>query len=241
MDKLFVIETPPLFLSADGSGGYEFTSNAATDYRTFISGGTTGWVHESIINLSGYNMQDLTTYFRQSFEQQGSPRTITWSASSSKPLTSANSGYFETVIVSTVPFTDDNLVATITMMPGFNGAGFASLDYGNFNRDQVIHGRLCIYGPDTVLGSDPLTADGFAYTRVIQEYDFSSLEPIATDKLYCYRILSFAASFTLGGNGALASVTIPPKRVLLDATMAKEEEIPYLMRLKRGYELANQV
>lgn len=244
MDKLIVVETPPLFLDADGAGGYTFSGTAETEYRPFISGGTTAWVHETVINLQGYAMQDLTTFFRQSFEQQGASRSVTWSATSAKPLTSANSVYFEITIISSVPLNDDNLTTTLAVAPGFIPAGatpVAGFDYGNFDRDQIIHGRYCVYGPDTVLGSDPLTADGFAYMRVIQEYDFSSLEPIATDKLYCYRVLAYSASFTLGGNGALTSVAVPPKRILLDATMQEEAEIPYLMRLKRGYELANQV
>ena len=244
MDKLIVIETPPLFLQQDGSGGYAFLTNGATDYRPFLSASTIAWVHESTVNLQGYAMQDLTTYFRQSFEQQGAPRTISWSGTTSKPLTSSNGSYFETTIVTTVPMTDDNLAATISMMPGFIGQGVQGLsnfDYGNFNRDQIIHGRFCVYGPDTVLGSDSLDGDGSAYVRLVQEYDFSSLEPVATDKLYCYRILAFAASFTIGGNGALTAVAVPPKRILLDSTMQEEAEIPYLMRLKRGYELANQV
>lgn len=243
MDKLMVTEMPPLVLSANGTGGYAFTTPSISDYRNLTGVATplTTWLHEQSIDLTGYVLQDMTAYFRQSFEQSAGLRTSTWSATTSKPLVSFAGTYLELTMVTTVPMSDSDLASAILFPPGFTTVPVTNVTYGNFNRTHVIHGRYCIYGLDTTLGADALDGDGAGYYRLVQEYDFSSLEPTAVDRLYCYRLFSFSPSFQLGGAGALDSVTIPPKRVLLDATLEKEKEIPYLMRLKRGYELANQV
>ena len=241
MDKLLIEEMPQLALDADGAGGYQFVSNSNTDYRPFV--GSTAWVCEKVINLEGYSMADMTTYFRQSFEQRGGSYSVNWDASTSKPLVSFNASYIEIVLVSTVPMSDANLTAAILVAPGFIATKAQALtgDVGNFDREMIIHGRYYIQGIDSSLGSDPLDAAGAAFGRIVQQQDFSSLQPVAVDKLYCYRIISLPSSFTLGGAGALTQVGIPGVRVILDATMQTEDEIPYLMRLKRGYELANQV
>lgn len=238
---MLIEEMPQLALEADGSGGYVFSSQSNTDYRPFV--GSTAWVCEKVINLEGYSMADMTTYFRQSFEQRGGGYTVNWDASTSKPLTSFNASYIEIVLVSTVPMSDANLQAAILVAPGFMANRLQALtsDVGNFNRDMIIHGRYYIQGIDTTLGSDPLDGAGAAFGRIVQQQDFSSLEPVAVDKLYCYRIVSLPSSFVLNGSGAFTQVGLPGVRVILDATMQTEDEIPYLMRLKRGYELANQV
>ena len=68
---------------------------------------------------------------------------------------------------------------------------------------------------------------------------FSSLEPTAADCLYCYRVAAIPTAQT-GGTG-IDFVYLPPKRVILDAFTVEEPELSYMMRLKRSYELANQV
>lgn len=243
MDKLMVAEMPPLILAADGAGGYAFSSPSLSDYRNLagVANPTLSWLHEQSIDLTGYVLQDMTAYFRQSFEQSAGLRTSTWSAETSKPLVSFAATYLELVMITTVPMSDSDLASAILFPPGFTPVPVTNVTYGNFNREHVVHGRYCIYGLDTTLGADALDANGAGYYRLVQEYDFSSLEPTAVDRLYCYRLFSFSPSYILNGTGALDSITIPPKRVLLDATMDKEADIPYLMRLKRGYELANQV
>lgn len=240
IDKLIVSETPGLALEADGLGGWKFFTDFVTGYRPFITGSTTAWVYEDQIDLTGYTMQDMTTYFRQSFEQTGATRSCQWTGGT-KPLASFNAVYFEMTLVTTVPLSDDNLTGAILYAPGFVPTENNALDYGNFDREHVIHGRLCAYGLDSAVAADDFSDSGGGYNRIIQEYDFSSLEPVAVDKLYVYRLFAFSSSFELGGITKLDVVNIPPKRIIIDAKFDAEAEIPYLMRLKRGYELANQV
>jgi hypothetical protein len=61
---------------------------------------------------------------------------------------------------------------------------------------------------------------------------FGSGQPTTAGRLYCYRIVIT--------QGALEGDTlqVPASRFILNAVVAKEEELPFLMRQKRSYELA---
>jgi len=64
---------------------------------------------------------------------------------------------------------------------------------------------------------------------------FGSAEPTAVQKLWLYRIIM------PGANDLSETVcTIPPTRFVMGAEIVQEDELPYMMRLKRSYELATQ-
>ena len=242
MDRLLVAEFPGFAIQADYvERQWMQQTNFQTEYRPIAGLGNTGWVNEQTLDLTGYLMQDLTTYFRQSFEQRSGASSVQWTAEAANPLTSFAAGYFESILVTTVPLTDSMMAAALFTAPGFIPYSGLALDPGNFNRDHVIHGRFYVHGIDSALTADAFTDNGAAYTRVVQERDFSSLEPVAVDTLYIYRMFVASDPSSADNDGRLTQITEPAARVLLDATMGKEEDIPYLMRLKRGYELANQV
>ena len=66
----------------------------------------------------------------------------------------------------------------------------------------------------------------------ISDEQMGSLEPTASDRIYCYRIVSLT--------GTDGSYGVYPVRYLLRAEAKEEPEYEYLMRLKRSYELQNQ-
>ncbi len=66
---------------------------------------------------------------------------------------------------------------------------------------------------------------------------FDSGEPSASENLYCYRIVHTAQQDLINGN----SVQIPAARQLIAGVIAEESDLVYMQRLKRSYELANQV
>lgn len=249
MDRLLVSETPSLFLRAVLDQWEQETTTSGQNWRPLANVNNQYWLHEDVIDLEGYTMKDMTAYFRQSFEQRGGIYGVQWevvlnpATGQADPLQPFDAGYIEMIVVTTVPMSDANLSSAVIGAPGFIGPNIATtplFDYGNFNREMIIHGRLYLRGIDSAFGSDIFTENGAAYNRTIQEYDFSSLEPTATDKLYVYRVLYFSEPVKENSSG-LSQVSIPAARILLDTNFAKEDEIPYLMRLKRGYELANQV
>ena len=79
-------------------------------------------------------------------------------------------------------------------------------------------------------------AGGNNFLRLIDRQTFSSLEPTAADKLYGYRIIVLAAA-----EGEIETAYVPASRVLIPGTLSAEPKLEYMMRLKRSYELANQV
>lgn len=243
MDRLLVAEMPGLGLQADNSGGYTIITPGYGDWEPY-PGFTDYWIHKSVINLEGYQMNDMTAYFRQSFEQRGSTQSVGFVASPQQPLSAEDADTVEIVMITNVPLSDAGIGYLGLALPGFlppSTAGFFDLD--NIDRESVIHGRQYVAGIGNNVAR--LVNSGGSYTQTVQDNDFSSLEPSATDKLYCYRIIQLPDSGILNGqtvtSAGLRTVVFPPCRVILDTQFAKEDDIPYLMRLKRGYELANQV
>lgn len=244
-DRVFTVEFAPLNLEDDGvarDGSY--IQNPSTDYRLVQvpSGINLAFVSEHKLDLSGYAMEDLTVYFRSSFEQRGGITSVIWQVDApANPILANETVFTETTVLSSVPLSDDNLVSLIFTMPGFIPFNLPGIEPGNFDRTHVIHGSQLVWGVDLTFGGDTFQVNGFGYSRVIQANEFSSLEPTAADCIYCYRFIVMPESYTTTSGKGLTSALIPPKRVLLDATTDKEPEIEYLMRLKRSYELANQV
>jgi hypothetical protein len=243
MDRILNVEFPPLYLdddavAADGS----WLLIESTDYQALPGVNNQFWFNEMKLDLSGYTMDDLTVYFRNSFEQRASATSVNWQVDDpSNPLIPFDATFLETVILSTVPMTQENLVATGISGPGFNQLGNTAITFGNFNRTHIIHGTNIWWGIDTSFGSDALTTRGAALCRMVQTQDFSSLEPTAAENIYCYRIVYLPESYTRTSERGLDSVTVPAMRVLLNCMIDKEADLEYMMRLKRSYELANQV
>jgi hypothetical protein len=78
-------------------------------------------------------------------------------------------------------------------------------------------------------GNSNLTYPGLMRTEV--STSFSSGEPTAASKLYCYRIVQPWVS------GSTTAIAIPASRFYLTGVRDKEEDLVYMMRLKRSYEL----
>jgi len=248
MNRILNVEFPALILVDDptaSSTKWVFDTDATTNYRPIDGTNDQYWVSEQKLDLSGYTMDDLTVYFRNSFEQRGSVEYMKWKINQvGRSLNPFEASVYETTVLTTVPMTDENLNSMVFMSPGFIPIPFSSstIQFGNFNRTHIIHGTQLIHSLDTSFGSDTLDAPGGALTRIIQSNDFSSLEPTATENIYCYRVvyLPEAHDATENPNG-LDTVFLAPKRVILNAYIDEEPQLEYMMRLKRGYELANQV
>ena len=125
--------------------------------------------------------------------------------------------------------------------PGFLPTNFG-FDTGTFDRSSIIHGRVQNHHLNSQTGATPLTQTGQGYLMTIEDNSFSSLEPTAADTLYCYRILLLSDLDVNGGAIIGANtMTLNAKRVIMDCMSMQEPELEYMMRLKRSYELANQV
>lgn len=244
--RILKAEFMPLSVVPDNSGGWEFQANYATDYRPLQGTNNQYWVSEHKLDLSGYTMEDLTTYFRDSFEQRGGMTFCNWNqppGGGATGLDSYSASGIEVTLISSVPLSDGNLASNILVSSGFipptDPLGF--YDFGNFDRTHIIHGRFKIWSVDSTFSGNFDERSG-AYCVVLQQNDFSSLEPTAADALYCYRLFGLPESLQEESEQVkLDLFFFPPMRILLGAEIDKEPELEYMMRLKRSYELANQV
>ena len=231
MDRQLVVEFPWLALVSDAAEVAAWQFNPATDTRKLTA---QGYVQELKLDLSGYVRDSLTVGFRRSFEQLGGSDGIFW-----ETYDVNSDAVIETVIISSVPFTDEQLGLATASSPGFISYNVASVDWGNFNREHIIHGTYDVMYANTTIGAGAFNAKGNATLMSVQSNNFSSLEPTAADCLYCYRIFAVPAPGT--EEGGVSQLALPAKRVILDAFTVEEPNLEYMMRLKRSYELANQV
>ena len=240
-ERTLVAEFQPLSLASDEAGAWEL--KIPTNYEELAFG---IYASKTTIDLSGYQMRDETVFFRSSFEQVGSLYSITWQVGSTpREMLPNRLNVLEQVIVSSVPMNDQQLIAYTNGSPGFNNYQEISLpagEWGNFNREHIIHGHYTIHGIQTNI-ADPLDEAGYSIqSRIVSEY-YSSLEPTTADKLYCYRLF-----YMFGEPGdsqqdltGIEFYFAPPLRVIMPIVTAEEPWLEYVMRQSRSYELANQV
>lgn len=94
---------------------------------------------------------------------------------------------------------------------------------------QILFGRFRWQAPTTDFSTG---ATGINAMTNISQGTFGSAEPTTANKLYCYRFVIMVAT-------ELPNITIavPATRFLLGATVVKEDELSFLMRQKRSFEL----
>ena len=87
---------------------------------------------------------------------------------------------------------------------------------------ETVYARVRVFNMDL----DNLAG---GYSILLSDTQTGSLEPSASDRIYCYRVVQY--------NGADTRFDIFPARYILRADAKEEPEYEYLMRLKRSYEL----
>lgn len=224
----------PFFAVVADTEEREWRLDTSTPYYSRMLGLPTAFYNETTIDLSGRTvLKDETVFFRSSFEQKGGYDSIQW-----RTTASLYEGAIELTVISSVPLTEQNLIAGIVgPAPGFTPTNFG-FDPGNFDRSVIIHGRTTQWALNTVTGHEDLTATGSGYLMPFTDNYFSSLEPTAADTLYCYRVINLSDVNPIVGANV---ITLNAKRVIMDCMAQEEPTLEYMMRLKRSYELANQV
>ena len=167
-----------------------------------------GFVNRTYFDLGGMAMEDLTLFFTGATTQNAyPPGTI--------PSTAGNRVFIHD-IMSTKPLADSELTA-ITTRGNTTGTVLTF--------DQTVYMRIRVMNTDV---------DNLAAGVMIPIFDeqLGSLNPSASDRIYCTRIVVFS--------GADGNYFTYPVRYLLQANAKEEPEYEYLMRLKRSYELQNR-
>ena len=175
--------------------------------------------HETQIDLSGYAMESLT-FFPQAIGLQD-PGTYAFKAGA--PAT--YSGLEVLDIVTSVPM-DLLTVADIQTASAIGPGMLGSL----YEFETIIFGMYRFFTTNTNIPYPN-------YQQLERSQRFDSGEPNASDKLYCYRIVT-AITDDLDPSSIMQ---IPAARQLIGGAMGAESDLVYMQRLKRSYELANQV
>jgi len=184
------------------------------------AGAFTHLFHETQIDLSGYAMDSLT-FFPTALGMQD-PGIYTALGEPGAEFR----GLQVLDIVTSVPIKSIAAVANLQ----FNGTGHAMLG-SEYEFETILFGSYRFFANNTTIPYPN-------YMQLERSQRFDSGEPTAADKLFCYRIVSVLFSGELTPDSL---VGIPAARQLIAGQMGDESELVYMQRLKRSYELANQV
>ena len=223
MQRTLVAEFPFIGIDIDRDGNV--TSQYNGGYSDFSQTGTAIYVCETNIDLSGYALESKTFFPYSSFEQRASEVLANFGDDTSPR------NIQDIIIVSSIPIelTLISLSQIMLQLPGFSNFSILGGNQYKINRDPLLHQHKLVFSHDSTTS----TIGGSSVYRITSDISAGSLEPTAADKLYCYRIITSSAKD--GG------VFMPAARVLIPGTITTEPTLEYMMRLKRSYELANQV
>ena len=180
-------------------------------------------VYEDSIDLSGYANQKLTFFPELSLLQESPVDALTGPGAA---------GILDATVITTAPIDHADLVQ-LTALGSAPGLTDVFAVDGNLTYEQVLFCRIRVGLVDTATPS----AQGFLRDKKTMQ--LGSMEPTAADKLFVYRVI--VAYPLISGVPEFEDLIAPAQRVILRGTMAEEPTIEYMMRLKRSYELANQV
>jgi len=167
------------------------------------------FVNRTYFDLAGLSIDFKTLFFEGAALQETLPPAAT-------PSTVGNLAILVDVM-SNKPLTNDE--ALIITQQGNTEGG------SNLTFDQTIYMRHRVFNID-------IDNAAGGYMIPISDNQLGSLEPTASDRVYCTRIVFFV--------GADGLYNLYPVRYLLRANAKEEAEYEYLMRLKRSYELQNE-
>ena len=198
-------------------------STIATFTGSNVWAATNGWevldndlvYYENYFDLSAYELDDLTLVPTSLMLQDGLPYTTT-NARATTQLATLDIISQERLDLTAIY---DNYVATYDIP----GSPASKEDW-----TQIL---MCNYNLRTLQSDFGVAVLLLPATNGA----FGSSEPTAVQKLWLYRI-AIPVSDDLSGS----TWVIPPTRFVVGAEIIKEKELPYMMRLKRSYELATQ-
>ena len=181
-----------------------------SDWKTW-AGPSIGNVvfNETYIDTSGYELDDLTVFPMGALLQDPG-----------LTLSSATAGVIQVLDIITQSRLDIADVLADMTENNVPGMPLSDTDFM-----QVIWGQYRVF-----LGQETFAAGANLFLPANGSL-FGSGEPTTAGRLYCYRII------ITEGAAEADTLQLPASRFILNSVVAKEEELPFLMRQKRSYEL----
>jgi len=213
LERILRIEIPSS--SAQSSDGVNYDTLNLNGWTN--TGNVLHW--QGSIDLSGYAMDRKTFYPSTTIYQKAYPY-----------IQFNGFGCTEMVVVTSIPISIADLLLQVANLsaPGFTQSSATGAEQQDWT--TVLFGRTNVH-----LINATLPALGI--TQLITSDSFGSLSPTAADKLYVYKVVIPA---TVGGFIG-SSLEVASSRLVIPGSMMQEPKLEYMMRLKRSYELANQV
>jgi len=181
-----------------------------------------GWYHETQIDLSGYAMDSLTFFpSAVGVQDPGVYRML-------PGATSTTSALYVLDLITSTPIDPEKIMVT-DMFYGMLGPGMLGSDE---TFETILYGLFRAFSENSTIKIPN-------FQQLQRSQRFESGEPTAADKLYCYRIVQINANGPL--DPGLSYIVVPAARQLIAGRIDEESELVYMQRLKRSYELANQV
>ena len=172
------------------------------------------FVNEQILDLAGLSKQEKTIFFSGIAQQDGvNPAVVTGAAGDSLKV-------FD--LISSVPVTDPNSLLKIAIVQNFVTAPGFSGNMPTWEQSIYLLAREFTIDLDTANWGSML---------LVSSNQVGSLQPTASDRLYCYRLLAPGIPTTA------TQIYAPPVRYVVGVNPKEEKEYEYLMRLKRSYDL----
>lgn len=203
-------------------GGVPNTIEEGSEWSSeiFSSVGLTGiFYNEQVIDLTGMSVAHKT-FFPESFAIQSGP--IRYAA----PGTQGAGAMLELHFITTTPFDiKENYRQGITFEQ-FN------LFPGSMNSKQTFDTVVC--------GEWSTYTSSTSAAPALELYPsssgrFGSMEPVSSDRLYCYRLLfaqQIETTSTVYGS--------PATKIVLFGMEGEDSDLDYVMRLRRDYQLQNE-
>ena len=168
---------------------------------------------EATMDLSGYELDKLT-FYTQGGELQDPGRYVLLNAPT------CDVEVLDIVSQERLSLTAIDAQLLAGSVPGMSGTteDFSQIILGNY-RVMILQN----------------TSANLKLLTTIAGGTFGSAEPTAASRLWVYRIIRINGTKTAGDE-----LRIPASRFILQGVAAAEEELPYMMRLKRSFELSTQ-
>jgi len=167
------------------------------------------FVSDTYFDLNGMSQREKTLFFEGASVQEFINPVHTGGAAG------------DSIIVHDLMCTTSLTDAEVLQYMGLGNFMFSGAGIGF---QETIYGRVRQYTIDL---------DTAAWGSFIQVSDnqIGSLEPTASDRIYCYRIIN------VGVPAAATRIVVNSARYLLRAEAKEEADYEYIMRLKRSYDL----
>jgi len=207
--KTLLKETPWLSVVQGPPGTFTLDSTFVHGWEEISNG---FYVYRTYIDLAGMSQQEKTMFFQGAGQQDLYNPTTTNQAPGDQCTT--------VDAMCSRSLSNDELVRMI-IYGNFGDSDNSGVNGLTFGETVYLRHRQFVVDLDTAAWGSMVT---------VGDNQLGSLEPTASDRIYCYKIVAL-------NQGAFTRIQFAPTRYLLKA-LAKEEPMhQYLMRLKRSYEL----